>query len=43
VTKAKQIVEQTKDDPYKQTKEINKMKADYLKKRYAKELKLLED
>src|SRR5437868_5134886 len=32
VTKAKQIVEQTKNDPYLQTKEMNKMKADYLKK-----------
>jgi hypothetical protein len=43
VMKAKHIVEQTKADPYMQTKEMNKMKADYLKKRYAKELKLPED
>ena len=43
VNKAKHIVEQTKEDPYNQTKELNKMKADYLQKRYAKELKLPED
>jgi len=43
VTKAKQIVEQTKADPYTQTKEMNKMKADYLKKRYAKDLRLPEE
>ncbi|GAC1387722.1 MAG: hypothetical protein NVS1B7_2920 [Candidatus Saccharimonadales bacterium] len=43
VAKAKHIVDQTKDDPFNQTREINKMKADYLKKRYAKDLKLPED
>jgi hypothetical protein len=40
VTKAKHIVEQTKHDPYAQNQEVNKMKADYLKKRYNKDLKL---
>jgi hypothetical protein len=40
VTKAKHIVEQTKHDPYVQNQEVNKMKADYLKKRYNKDLKL---
>ena len=43
VTKAKHIVEQTKNDPYAQTKEMNKMKADYLKKRYAKDLRVPEE
>ncbi len=43
VEKAKRIVETTKADPYKQTKEINHFKADYLKKRYNKELKVAED
>lgn len=43
VAKAKHIVERTRDDPYLQTKEINKMKADYLKKRYAKDIVLPED
>lgn len=38
VDKAKQIVEKTKDDPHKQNREINKFKADYMKKRYGKEL-----
>lgn len=42
VDKAKQIVEHTKHDPHLQNKEMNKMKADYLKKRYNKELKLGE-
>ncbi len=40
VEKAKMIVHVTKDDPYKQTKEMTRMKADYLKKRYNKDLKL---
>lgn len=42
VTKAKQIVAATKEDPYTQTKEISKFKADYLKKRYNKDLKVEE-
>ena len=40
VDKAKKIVAQTKDDPYNQEKEVSKLQADYLKKRYGKELKL---
>jgi hypothetical protein len=40
VVKAKEIVEKTKHDPYLQNQEINKVKADYLKKRYNKELKV---
>ncbi len=43
VEKAKQIVEQTKLDPHLQNKEMSKMKADYLKKRYNKEVKLVEE
>jgi len=42
VTKAKQIVEKTKHDPHLETKEINLFRADYLKKRYNKELKVAE-
>lgn len=42
VVKAKQIVEQTKHDPYKQNEEITKMKADYLKKRYNHDVKTNE-
>jgi hypothetical protein len=42
VLKAKQIVEETKNDPYAQNQEMNRMKADYIKKRYNKEVKLEE-
>ena len=40
VTKAKQIVEKTRDDPYKQSEELTVVKADYIKKRYNKTIKL---
>lgn len=40
VIKAKQIVSATKDDPYTQNKEMSKFKADYLKKRYNKDIKV---
>ncbi len=39
VDKAKEIVAQTANDPYLQNKEINKIRSEYLKKRYNKELK----
>lgn len=42
VDKAKQIVARTKDDPHSQNKELTHMKADYLKKRYNKDIKLEE-
>lgn len=43
IVRAKSLVEQTKDDPYLQNKEINKVKADYIKKRYNKDVKVSED
>ena len=43
VDRAKVIADRAKDDPYTQSKEINRMKADYLKKRYNKDIKLPED
>lgn len=43
VLKAKEIVARTSQDPYQQNKEVEKMKADYLKKRYNKDIKLTED
>jgi len=43
VNKAKAIVERTKADPHTQNKEMTKIKADYLKKRYNKDIKLPED
>jgi len=42
VDKAKKIVEKTKDDPHRQTAEVSILRADYLKKRYGKEVKLSE-
>lgn len=38
VEKAKEIVEKTRENPYLQNKAINEMKADYIKKRYNKEI-----
>ncbi len=43
VDKAKRIVDQTKDNPYQQEKEVSKLQADYLKKRYGKDVKLSSD
>lgn len=43
VAKAKEIVERTRHDPYEQNKEVEKMKADYMKKRYNREIKITED
>ena len=42
VDKAKQIVAQTKDNPHQQEKEVSKLQADYLMKRYGKNVKLVE-
>jgi hypothetical protein len=38
VDKAKKIIAETQNDPYKREKAIGKLQADYLKKRYGKEL-----
>lgn len=43
VQKAKKIVAQTKGDPYNQEKEVGKLQADYIKKRYGKDIKLASD
>jgi len=40
VAKAKSIVNKTKDDPRKQNVELNKVKAEYMKKRYNHNLRL---
>jgi hypothetical protein len=40
VQKAKKIVAATKDDPYRQEQEVSKLQADYLQKRYGKEVTL---
>jgi hypothetical protein len=43
VLKAKEIVRRTQYDPHIQNREMTKIRADYLKKRYNKELKVAED
>lgn len=40
VEKAKQIVDKNRDDPYKQSEELNVFKADYMKQRYNKSIKV---
>lgn len=42
VSKAKQIVEKTREDPREQSKELTVFKADYMQKRYNKTIKLSE-
>ncbi len=43
VVRAKEIVARTRHDPYQQNKEVELMKADYMKKRYNKDIKITED
>jgi hypothetical protein len=43
VNKAKAIVEQTRTDPYVESKELGKAKADFLRIRYNKQIKVAED
>ncbi|MEO7905136.1 MAG: hypothetical protein ABIR91_05090 [Candidatus Saccharimonadales bacterium] len=38
VDRAKKIIQQTKDDPYRREQEVNKLQADYLRKRYGREI-----
>ena len=38
VDQAKKIIVQTRDDPYKREQEVSKLQADYLRKRYGREL-----
>lgn len=43
VEKAKKVVAETKHDPYLQGREVSKLQADYLKKRYGKTVNLPTD
>jgi len=43
VNKAKAIVERTKSDPYLESHELSKAKADYLRVRYNKQIKVAEE
>lgn len=38
VDRAKKIITETKEDPHKREQEVGKLQADYLRKRYGKEL-----
>jgi len=42
VDKAKKIVQATADNPYEQSRELTSLKADYMKKRYNKDIRLGE-
>lgn len=42
VLRAKALVAKTKEDPHQQNKELNLYKADYIKKRYNKDVKVSE-
>ncbi len=43
VDKAKAIVGHTLEDPHQQNKQLNAFKADYMKKRYGKEIRLTDE
>lgn len=43
VQKAKAIVNQTKEDPHRQSAELSNFKHDYMSKRYGKDIKLPDD
>lgn len=43
VSKAKEVVKSTSNDPYQQEKEVSKLQADYLKKRYGKDIKIPQE
>ncbi len=43
VDKAKAIVNRTREDPHQQNKQLNEFKADYMKKRYGKEVRLTDE
>ncbi|MFZ1360949.1 MAG: hypothetical protein WAS27_02940 [Candidatus Saccharimonadales bacterium] len=42
VDKAKKIIADTKDDPYRREREVSLLQADYLRKRYGKEIGVAE-
>lgn len=43
IAKAREIVDRTRDDPYAQSKALARLRADFLKSRYSKDVKLSED
>ena len=43
VVKAKKIIQETKGDPYAQEREVSRLQADYIKKRYGKDVKIADE
>lgn len=43
VNKAKKVINRTKGDPYAKEREVSKLQADYLQKRYGKQVKMSDD
>ena len=43
VDKAKKIIAETKDDPYRREVEIGKLQIEYIRKRYGREIGKVED
>lgn len=43
VDKAKKVVSETRSDPYAQEKNVSKVRAHYIKRRYGKEVQLIDD
>lgn len=43
VDKAKKVISETSKDPYQQEKKVSKVRADYIKKRYGKEVQVIDD
>lgn len=43
VAKAREIVDRTRDDPYMQSNALARLRADYLKSKYSKDIKISED
>lgn len=43
VVRAKEIIARTRHDPYEQNRQVEQMKADYMKKRYNRDIKITED
>ncbi len=43
IAKAREIVDQTREDPYAQTKALARLRTDYMKARFNKDVKISED
>jgi hypothetical protein len=43
VDKAKKIIQETRSDPYMQERQVSMLQADYMKKRYGKDVKIAND